>query len=240
MGWSITDAGKLEDAALKLRRELAQRIGIRKGTTVIDVSCGQGGFTVSLAKIVGESGRVLSVDVSDEYLAEFNKNLKKWSVEKLVTFIQCDAANLKGIVADEPADMVVSYRFLEELKHIKDMPTIVKEMARMVKKKGKVCINELSTEAKNEAEENYIRLHRESGDSFFKPTEIIRAMQKASLRNVHVETFETNIWFSPELARQELSLAQVWFTSEEEKRLGSRIDEYGMKYPAFLLFSGVK
>ncbi|NWG11419.1 hypothetical protein HXY33_06720 [Candidatus Bathyarchaeota archaeon] len=35
MGWSITDAGKLEDAALRLRLELAQRIGIGKGMTVI-------------------------------------------------------------------------------------------------------------------------------------------------------------------------------------------------------------
>ncbi|NWG11418.1 class I SAM-dependent methyltransferase [Candidatus Bathyarchaeota archaeon] len=190
--------------------------------------------------MVGESGRVVSVDVSDEYLAEFNENLRKWSVKKLVTYVQCDAADLKGIVADEFADMVVSYRFLEELKHPEDMFKIVKEMVRMVRKTGKVCISELSTEAKNEAEENYIRLHRESGDSFFKPTEIIKAMQETSLRNIHVETFETNIWFSPELAKQELSLTQVWFTSEEEKRLGSRIDEYGMKYPAFLLFSGVK
>jgi hypothetical protein len=55
-----------------------------------------------------------------------------------------------------------------------------------------------------------------------------------------VQNFETDIWFSPELSKQDLSLAQVWFTSEEEKRLGARIDKYGMKYPAFLIFSGVK
>ena len=240
MGWSITDSKELEDAIFKLKLELAQKIGVRHGMTVVDVGCGQGGFTVSLAKIVGEQGKVLSVDISDEYLAEFMENLNKWSVKNIVTFIQANAAELKGAISDEFADMVVSYRFLEELKFPKDMAKIVGEMARIAKKSGKVCIIELSTEARNEAEENYIRLHSESGDSFFKPYEIVRAMKEAKLKKTRVETFETNIWFSPHLAKQELSFAQVWFTPDVEKSIGSLIDKYGMKYPALLIFSGVK
>ena len=51
---------------------------------------------------------------------------------------------------------------------------------------------------------------------------------------------ETDIWFSPDLAKQDLSHAQVWFDASVEKSLGKLIDEYGMKYPAFLTFSGVK
>jgi hypothetical protein len=157
-----------------------------------------------------------------------------------VTFIQANAADLRRVLADESADMVVSYRFLEELKSPGDMTKIIGEMARIVKKNGKVCICEMSTEAKSEAENNYIRLHRESGDSLFERTEIVKAMKEANLKNVNVQNFETNIWFSPELSKQDLSLAQVWYTSEEEKRLGTRIDKYGMKYPEFLIFSGVK
>jgi cyclopropane fatty-acyl-phospholipid synthase-like methyltransferase len=240
MSWSITDARALEDAVLRLRSQIASRIGVRKGMTVVDMGCGQGGFTVSLAEIVGEAGKVLSVDVSDEYLKEFMGNLNRYNVKHLVTVVRADAADLKGTILDEVADMAVSYRFLEELKHPGDMGKIVKEMTRIVRKNGKVCITELSIEARNEAEENYIRLHEESGDSFFKTTEIVTAMKEAKLKKVECETFQTNIWFSPELAKQDLSLAQVWFTQEEEKRLGIRIDKYGMKYPVLLIFSGVK
>jgi len=113
-------------------------------------------------------------------------------------------------------------------------------MPRIVKKNGKVYIVELSTEARNEAEETYIRLHRESGDSFFEPHDIVEAMKEAELTSIRVETFETNIWFSPDLAKRELGFAQVWFTSEVEKRLGSLIDKYGMKYPALMILSGIK
>jgi len=240
MGWNITDSRELEAAIFKLKLNLVQKIGVRLDMIVVDMGCGQGGFTTSLARIVGKHGKVLAVDISEEYLAEFMENLSRWNVKDRVTFIEADAAKLKGVISDEFADMVVSYRFLEELTHPEDMVKIVKEMARIIKESGKVCISELSTETRNEAEENYIRLHKESGDCFFDPSEIIKAMKEAKLKEIHVETFETNIWFSPDLAKRDLSFAQVWFTPNEEKSLGSQIDRYGMKYSALLTFSGIK
>jgi len=240
MGWNITDSEELEDALFKLKLKLAQKIGARHGITVVDMGCGQGGFTASLAKTVGKKGKVLAVDISDEYFAEFMDRLNKHGVEDVVTFIQADAVNLKNFLPNEFADVVASYRLLEELKQPQAMAGIVKEMARIVKKGGKIGIIELCTEPKNEAEEAYIRLHRESGDSFFEPPEIIEAMKAAKLADIRVEKVETNIWFSPDLAKQDLSHAQVWFDADVEKSLGKLIDEYGMKYPAFLTFSGVK
>ncbi|MDH5754776.1 MAG: class I SAM-dependent methyltransferase [Candidatus Bathyarchaeota archaeon] len=240
MGWNITDSKELEDVIFKLKLKLVQKVGVRRGMSVIEVGCGQGGFTVSLAKIVREQGKILSVDISDEYLEEFMENLDKWGVKNIVTFIQADVANLEGVISDEVADMVVGYRFLEELKHPEDIVKIVEEMARTVKKGGKVCLIELSTGTRNEAEESYVRLHRESGDSLFEPHEIVEAMKEAKLTDIRMETFETNIWFSPDLAKQDLGSAQVWFTSDVEQKLGPLIDKYGMKYPALLIFSGIK
>ena len=241
MGWNITDSEELEDAIFKLKLKLVQKIGVRHGMTVVDMGCGQGGFTASLAKTVGKKGKVLAVDVSDEYLAEFMDRLNKHGVNEVVTFIQADAVNLKNVLPNESADVVASYRLLEELKQPKAMAGIVKEMARIVKEGGgRIGIVEMCTEPKNEAEEAYIRLHRESGDSLFEPPEIIEAMKVAKLADIRVEKVETDIWFSPDLAKQDLSHAQVWFDADVEKSLGKLIDKYGMKYPAFLTFSGVK
>ena len=240
MGWNITGEEELEDAILELKFRLAQKIGVCAGMTVVDMGCGQGGFTASLALNVGKKGKVLAVDVSDEYLAELLNRVNKYGVKDVVTFIQANAVNLKNVLLDESADVVASYRFLEELRQPKAMPVIVKEMARIVKESGKIGIIELCTEPKNEAEEAYIRLHRESGDSLFEPLEIIEAMKAAKFANIHVEKVETNIWFSPSLAKQDLSHAQVWYDADVEKSLGKLIDKYGMKYPAFLTFSGVK
>ena len=241
MGWNITGAEELEDTILKLKLKLAQKIGVCAAMTVVDMGCGQGGFTASLAKTVGKKGKVLAVDVSDEYLAEFMDRLNKHGVKDVVTFIQADAVNLKNVLPNESADVVASYRLLEELKQPKAMAGIVKEMARIVKEGGgRIGIVELCTEPKNEAEEAYIRLHRESGDSLFEPPEIIEAMKVAKLADIRMEKVETDIWFSPDLAKQDLSHAQVWFDADVEKSLGKLIDKYGMKYPAFLTFSGVK
>jgi len=240
MGWHITETGELEDAITELKLKLAQKIGARAGMTVVDMGCGQGGFTASLAKIVGKQGKVLAVDISDEYLAEFMDRLNKHGVKNTVTFIQVDAVNLKDVIPSEVADVVGSYRLLEELKQPKGMPNIVKEMTRIVREGGKVGIIELCTEAKNEAEETYIRLHRESGDSLFEPHEIIEAVKGARLADIRVEKVETDIWFSPDLAKQDLSHAQVWYDASVEKSLGQLIDKYGMKYPALLTFLGVK
>ena len=240
MGWNITGPEELEDAVLKLKLKLAQKIGVCAGMTVVDMGCGQGGFAVSLAKIVGDQGKVLAVDISDEYLAEFMNRLDKHGVMNIVTFIQGDAVNLKDALPDESADVVASYRFLEELKQPNTMPVIVKEMARIVKGGGRIGIVEMCTEPKNEAEQAYIRLHKESGDSLFEPPEIIEAMKAAKLADIRVEKVETDIWFSPDLAKQDLSHAQVWFDADVKKSLGQLIDRHGMKYPAFLVFSGTK
>jgi len=240
VSWNITDARELEDVILKLKLEIARKIGIRAGMTVVDMGCGQGGFTTALTKNVGEQGKVLAVDVADEYLAEFMDRLSKHGVKNVVTFIQADAANLKDFISNDVADVVASYRLLEELKQPEAVNTIVKEMTRIVRKGGKVGIVELCTEPKNEAEETYIRLHRESGDSLFEPSEIIEAMKKAKLADIHVEKVGTDIWLSPDLAKQDLSHAQVWYGADVEKSLGKLIDKYGMKYPAFFIFCGLR
>jgi ubiquinone/menaquinone biosynthesis C-methylase UbiE len=240
MMWTITDAKRLEDAIFNLKLKLARKIGVKKGMTVVDMGCGQGGFTASLAKAVHADGKVIAVDDSDEYLREFTARLDKYKVKETVTFLQKDAANLKSVIPNDVADMAVSYRLLEELRHPENMAKIVEEMARIVKKDGKICLTELSTKAKNKAEETYIRLHKESGDCFFSPDEIVEAMKNAKLAKTQVKILNANIWFSPELARQDLGFAQVWFDEVVEKSLGPLIERYGMKYPALQVFSGIK
>ena len=82
MTWNISDSTQLEHAIFEMKYRLVRGIGVRQGMTVVDAGCGQGGFTVSLARVVGETGRVLSVDISEEYFGEFTGNLKKWDVAR--------------------------------------------------------------------------------------------------------------------------------------------------------------
>jgi ubiquinone/menaquinone biosynthesis C-methylase UbiE len=161
MNWKITDSKALEDRIFKLKLRVASSAGIQEGMTVVDMGCGQGGFTAAVAKLVGEKERVLAVDVTDEYLVEFAERVNKYGVKSRVTFIQADGTCLKERISDDAADMVVSFRLLEELKKPEYMPEIVREMVRVAKNNGEICLTELSTVSRNKAEEVYIRLHRE-------------------------------------------------------------------------------
>ena len=39
---------------------------IEPGQTVLDLGCGSGTFTIAMARMVGEAGRVIAVDLQDE------------------------------------------------------------------------------------------------------------------------------------------------------------------------------
>jgi ubiquinone/menaquinone biosynthesis C-methylase UbiE len=153
MGWDITDSSALDDAIFELKLKIASHIGVTKGMTVVDVGCGQGGYTASLAKIVGEKGKILAVDVSNEYLKEFTERLDKYCVKNRVAFIQADGTDLGDILSSRVADIVTGFRLLEELKRCEDMSKVMGEMVRVAKDGGNVCLIELSTVARNKAEE---------------------------------------------------------------------------------------
>ncbi|MDR0409017.1 MAG: class I SAM-dependent methyltransferase [Spirochaetaceae bacterium] len=80
-----------------LRNEFFHRLlidsGIKKGIRVLDVGCGAGDLSIMAAELVGGSGEVTGVDISQDALAA----AKKLIVEKCISnvrFIQADIAKL--------------------------------------------------------------------------------------------------------------------------------------------------
>ncbi len=68
----------------------------------------------------------------------------------------------------------------------------------------------------------------------------MEAMKTAGLADIYMKELKTEIWLSPNLAKQNLEAAQVWYDEKVEKNLGQLINRHGMKYPALLIFSGLK
>jgi arsenite methyltransferase len=105
MGWCITSSEALEDEIFKMKLRIAQTIGTMDGMTVGDMGCGQGVFTAALARIVGEHGRILAIDITDEYLEEFEERLVRQGVKNRVIFIRADGTSLESILSDSIVDM---------------------------------------------------------------------------------------------------------------------------------------
>jgi ubiquinone/menaquinone biosynthesis C-methylase UbiE len=240
----ITTLEMLKKKLHLMKMELASIIGICEGMQVLDVGCGEGTLTVCVAKLVGDTGRVVSVDISDEYLEEMNELLKRFKVKRRVGFVKADAAELSAILPPQSFDVVVSYRFIEELDQPEKLPKIIAEMAKMIRKNGKVAIMELSTETRNTAEENLIKLHRDIGGDYFPaPKEILKYMKNAGLKKVHVKTMETKIWYSPAVFLKGAGgQDEIWqeFRETIMEKLWLSVKQCGMKYPSINLFLGQK
>ena len=227
-----------------MKLNLASSAGIQEGMQVLDVGCGQGTFTVCVAELVGETGKVTAIDISDEDLDEMKHNLERYRVRPRVTFVKADAAESSHVFSSESFDIAVSYRLIEELKQPTQLPRIVSSIAEVVKRGGRVVMFELSTETRDIAEQNLIRLHRDIGNDYF-PSQrtILRCLKGAGLNKVEVETVSTKISYSGEVfLKSNISQDEVFpeFKKRIMKELWPSIKQYGMKYPNIRMFYGHK
>lgn len=101
---------------------------VRPGDTVVDLGCGGGFFAVALAEMVGESGRVITVDLQEEML-KISKNLaSKKGVLEWMTFHQC-AENDIGL-ADMKVDFALAFYMVHE---VPDRDRFLRQVAHLLK-----------------------------------------------------------------------------------------------------------
>jgi SAM-dependent methyltransferase len=88
---------------------------VRPGTRVLEVGCGMGFFTLPLARLVGEEGRVVSVDIQPRMLEALQRRARRAGVEQRVEARLCGPEGL-GLAADAGTiDLAVLIHVLHEL-----------------------------------------------------------------------------------------------------------------------------
>lgn len=50
---------------------------VSQGQTVLDIGCGMGHFSIGMARMVGESGRVIALDLQDQMLDRVRRRAEK-------------------------------------------------------------------------------------------------------------------------------------------------------------------
>jgi ubiquinone/menaquinone biosynthesis C-methylase UbiE len=73
---------------------------VREGMTVMDVGCGMGFFSIGMAKLVGDGGGVIAVDLQSKMLDVTKKRARRAGFENRVTTHLCrpDAIGVKDTV----------------------------------------------------------------------------------------------------------------------------------------------
>ena len=84
----------------KIRKKAVKLLCLKKGMSVVDFACGTGGLTVIIAEHVGETGKVIGVDLSQRMQNNAKKKLKSLLQ---VSFVR---HNFEDFFIDERIDAV--------------------------------------------------------------------------------------------------------------------------------------
>jgi ubiquinone/menaquinone biosynthesis C-methylase UbiE len=123
-------------------RRLLQKPGeflaefVQPGMTVADIGCGTGFYTLELARMVGEDGKVLAVDFQPEMLYFAQRNAKKAKLDGRIEYIQCDRDDLK---ISEPVDFALSMWMTHE---VADRSRMFIQIRDILKQDGRYLIAE--------------------------------------------------------------------------------------------------
>ena len=109
---------------------------INPGDTVIDIGCGPGTFTNELAKLVGEEGRVIAVDMQQEMLDQALLKAERNGLDTRITFHCCTQ---DGLGLSKKADFILAFWMAHE---VPDKDRFFSEISGLLKEKGVFFLTE--------------------------------------------------------------------------------------------------
>lgn len=135
-GWLIRDSREQEEHC----RTLLAALGLKPGDTVCDMGCGNGFYSLEIAALVGEKGRVLAVDVQPEMLHLLKLRAKKAGAMNIEP--------IQGTLGDPklPAgevDLILLVDVYHEFSHPEQM---LVAMRRSLKPHGRLALVEFRLE----------------------------------------------------------------------------------------------
>ena len=109
---------------------------LREGMTAVDLGCGPGFFTVDMAIMVGESGRVIGSDLQEGMLRTLADKIKGPELKERIVLHKCEKERI-GI--SERADFILAFYMVHE---VPDQDLFFREIEAMLNTDGLVLIVE--------------------------------------------------------------------------------------------------
>lgn len=109
---------------------------IGAGQIVADVGCGMGYFSVPMAKLVGEGGRVLAIDLQQEMLDALRRRAARQNVDACIHYHLAQPGRI-GLA--EPVDFVLAFWMVHE---VRDPAAFLAEIKGMLKPGGRFLMVE--------------------------------------------------------------------------------------------------
>jgi ubiquinone/menaquinone biosynthesis C-methylase UbiE len=130
---------------------------VRAGSTVLDVGCGMGYFSLGLAQLVGEKGRVIAADLQPQMLAGLSKRAKAAGLEGRIHPQICQADKI-GV--SKPVDFALAFWMVHEVRQRR---AFLEEIHSLVKPGGKFLVVEPLVHVSGRDFERTVALSQEIG-----------------------------------------------------------------------------
>ncbi|WP_167909411.1 class I SAM-dependent methyltransferase [Thermococcus sp. Bubb.Bath] len=115
-----------------------REIGLKKGDTLLDAGCGEGSFSIPAAQIVGDSGKVYAVDVSEEAINTLKKEARKKGIKNIEAFAGDITKRLP--IEDGSIDVCMMANILHGLVAAKKAESTLKEVFRVLAPSGILAV----------------------------------------------------------------------------------------------------
>jgi len=109
---------------------------IKEGMTVLDLGCGPGYFTAEMARLVGESGKVIAADLQQGMLDIMIRKITGLGLENRVEPHHCQSEST-GIV--KKVDFILTFWMVHE---VPDQQIFFEELRSLLNSGGKILIAE--------------------------------------------------------------------------------------------------
>jgi len=151
--WYDLMAGDFER---KPRNAAIDKLAPGTGEMVLEIGCGTGQAIVRMAELVGRSGKVYGIDISNGMLAITQTRMKKMGVGDQVTLLCADTVQLPF---DSGSFDAILVSFTLELFDTPEIPLVLAECKRCLRTGGRICVVGLSRKYPNFMTGLYEGLH---------------------------------------------------------------------------------
>jgi len=87
---------------------------INPGDIVLDIGCGPGFFTRAMARMVGENGRVIAVDLQEEMLEKLRARAEKEGLLRRIRTVKASKESL-NLAGQDPAVFALAFYVVHEV-----------------------------------------------------------------------------------------------------------------------------
>lgn len=112
---------------------------VEGGMTVLDVGCGMGFFSLPLARLVGEKGKVVCIDLQEKMIKGLVARAHKAGLTDIIDARVCSQKSLGVSDLAAKIDFALAFALLHE---VPDKATLFSEIHRTMKPTGKLLFAE--------------------------------------------------------------------------------------------------